>query len=147
MDLKCSFWSEDLPCGGQGVGSRICPLLSCTRDIELHLSSLGLGSKRSTTGSKISEVDLILNRAGKFAVCGDEKGAMTVCPRHRKSLTTDWLGRKRTTCCYPNHKGERKGNAQTGRNYHKKFLTCLTLLFPSVQVSSVSGYLLYGRLI
>ena len=40
---------------------------------------------------------------------------MTVCPRHRKSLTTDWLGRKRTTCCYPNHKGERKGNAQTRR--------------------------------
>lgn len=40
---------------------------------------------------------------------------MMVCPRHRKSLTTDWLGRKRTTCCYPNHKGEGKGNAQTKR--------------------------------
>ena len=90
-------------------------MLSCSRDIELHLSSLGLGSKCSTTGSKISEVDLILNRAGKFAVREDEKGAMMVCPRHRKSLTTDWLGRKRTTCCYPNHKGEGKGNVQTKR--------------------------------
>ena len=90
-------------------------MLSCSRDIELHLSSLGLGSKCSTTGSKISEVDLILNRVGKFAVREDEKGAMMVCPRHRKSLTTDWLGRKRTTCCYPNHKGEGKGNVQTKR--------------------------------
>ena len=49
------------------------PLLSCTRDIESDLSSLGLGSKRSTTGSKISEADLILNRVGKFAVREDRR--------------------------------------------------------------------------
>ena len=50
----------DSPCGAEGVGLRICPLLSCTRDIESHLVSLGLGSKRGATGSKISEADLIL---------------------------------------------------------------------------------------
>ena len=73
--LLCSFWSVDPPCGAEDVGLKICPLLSCTRDIESHwLVSLGLGRKRGATGSKISaEVDLILNRAGKFDVPGDER--------------------------------------------------------------------------
>ena len=67
--LLCSFWSVDPPCGAEGVGLKICPLLSCTRDIEsLWLVSLGLGRKRGAT-----EVDLILNRAGKFDVPEDEK--------------------------------------------------------------------------
>ena len=72
MELKCCFWTVDSPCGAEGVGSRICPLLSCTRDIESHLVSLGLGSKRGAAGSKITEVELILNRAGRFAVREDE---------------------------------------------------------------------------
>ena len=73
--LLCSFWSVDPPCGAEDVGLKICPLLSCTRDIESHwLVSLGLGRKRGATGLKISaEVDLILNRAGKFYVPEDEK--------------------------------------------------------------------------
>ena len=78
-------------------------LLSCTRDIESHLVSLGLGSKPGATGSKISEADLILNRAGKFDVPEDEKRGMTVCPRHRKNYTTGWTGRKRTMCCHRSH--------------------------------------------
>ena len=56
-------------------------LLSCRRDIESHFVSPGLGSKRGAMGSKISEADLILNRAGKFDVPGDEKRGMAVCPR------------------------------------------------------------------
>ena len=50
------------PCGAEGVGLKICPLLSSSRDIESHwLVSLGLGRKRGATGSKVSaEVDLIL---------------------------------------------------------------------------------------
>ena len=73
--LLCFSWSVDPPCGAEDVGLKICPLLSCTRDIESHwLVSLGLGIKRGATGSKISaEVDLILNRAGKFDVPEDEK--------------------------------------------------------------------------
>ena len=113
MELKCSFWSVDSRCGAEGVGLRICPLLSCTRDIELHLVSLGLGSKHGTTSSKVSEADLILNRAGKFDVPEDEKSGMTVCPRHRKNLTADWIGRKRAICCHPSRKGQQKGNTQT----------------------------------
>ena len=62
------------PCSAEGVGLKICPLLSCTRDIESHwLVSLGLGRKRGGTDSKISEADLILNRAGIFDVPEDEK--------------------------------------------------------------------------
>ena len=82
----------DSPCGAEGVGLRICPLLSCRQDIESHLVTLGLGSKHGATGSKIPEADLILNRAGKLDVPEDEKRGMTVCPRHRKNLTTDWTG-------------------------------------------------------
>ena len=78
-------------------------LLSCTRDIESHFVSPGLGSKRGAMGSKISEADLILNRAGKFDVPGDEKRGMAVCPRHRRNLTTDWTSQKRTMCCHPSH--------------------------------------------
>ena len=70
------------PCGAEGVGLRICPLLSCTRDIESHLVSLGLGNKRGVTSSKVSDLP------------EDEKRGMTVCPRHHKNLTTDWTGQK-----------------------------------------------------
>ena len=140
MELKCSFWSVDSPCGAEGVGLRICPLLSCTRDIESHLVSLGLGSKRGATGSKISEVDLILNRAGKFDVLEDEKSGMTVCPRHRKSLTTDWIGRKRTVCCHPSHKGQRKGNTQTRRANAKMSQEIFELHNAVVPIGSGSFY-------
>ena len=82
--LLCSFWSVDPPCGAEGVGLKICSLLSCTRDIESHwLVSLGLGRKRGATGSKISEVDLILNRAGKFDVPEDENRQTSQEPYNR----------------------------------------------------------------
>ena len=126
----------DSPCGAEGVGLRICPLLSCTRDIESHLVSLGLGSKRS----KISEADLILNRAGKFDVPEDEKRGMTVCPRHRKNLTTDWTSRKRTMCCHPSHKGQRKGNTQTRRVNAKMSQGIFELLNAVVPIGSGSFY-------
>ena len=83
-------------------------MLSCTRDIESHLVSLGLGSKLGATGSKISEAELILNRAGKFDVPEVEERGMTVCPRYRKNLTTDWTGLKRIMCCHPSHIGTTK---------------------------------------
>ena len=97
MDLKCSFWSVDSPC---------YPVHEILNRIS---SVLVLGSKRGATGSKISaEAELILNRAGKFDVPEDDKRGMTVCTRHRKNLTTDWTGRKRTMCCHPSHIGTTK---------------------------------------
>ena len=84
----------DSPCVAESVGLRICPLLSCTRDIESHLVSLGLGSKRGGTGSKISKADLILNRAGRFDVPEDEKRGMTVSPDTTRILQQTGLAEK-----------------------------------------------------
>ena len=79
------------PCGAEGVGLKICRLLSCTRDIESHwLVSLGLGRKRRA----ISKADLILNRAGKFDVPEDEKRQTLQEPYNR-------LDRPKTDYVFP----------------------------------------------
>ena len=141
MELKCSFWSVDSHCGAEGVGLRTCPLLSCTWDIELHVVSLGLGSKHGTTSSKVSEADLILNRAGKFDVPEDEKSGMTVCPRHRKNLTIDSIAWKwAMCCCHPSHNGQRKGNTQTWRVNAKMSQGIFELHIAIVPISSGSFY-------
>ncbi|KAK3741485.1 hypothetical protein QZH41_011495, partial [Actinostola sp. cb2023] len=75
-----------------------------------HLVSLGVGTKRGVIGAVVTEIDLILNRAGLFGTTLEEKQVMTVCPKHRKTPTIDWMGRKINTCCYPNHTGQKKGN-------------------------------------
>lgn len=110
MDIKCSFWSENSCCSSVGIGSSVCPLLSCSHDVGSHLVSLGVGTKRGVIGAVVTEIDLILNRAGLFGTTLEEKQVMTVCPKHRKTLTIDWMGRKIKTCCYPNHTGQKKGN-------------------------------------
>ena len=102
--FTCSFSSSDSACSLEDTGSQILPLLACTLDMSSHLLSLGvsLGQQRSED-EKISEVDLVLNRAGKFVATDDEKILMTICPAHRKKLTTDWAGRKSNTCSYRPH--------------------------------------------
>ncbi|KAL9974162.1 hypothetical protein ACROYT_G011171 [Oculina patagonica] len=105
--LACSFSSPDSVCSLEGTGSQIVPLLACKLDVNAHLLSLGVSSGQQQD-STVSEVDLILNRAGHFVVTNDEKLSMIICPRHRKKLTTDWPGRKSSTCSYPSHRGPRK---------------------------------------
>jgi len=62
-----------------------------------------------TRKDKITESELILNRAGRFGTeCEEEIQAMTICPKHRKELTTDWPGRKGQLCCYPPQKGQKR---------------------------------------
>ena len=96
VSLTCLFSSTDSACGFEGKGSQIVPLLACKLDMTPHLLSLGVSSGQQD--DNISEVDLILNRAGHFATTNEDKISMTICPRHRKKLTTDWAGRKRNTC-------------------------------------------------
>ncbi|KAK3697376.1 hypothetical protein QZH41_011154 [Actinostola sp. cb2023] len=103
-----------------------------------HLVSLGVGTKRGVIGAVVTEIDLILNRAGLFGTTLEEKQVMTVCPKHRKTLTIDWMGRKINTCCYPNHTGQKKGNLLLRRanaEMSKKYLTNTMLWFRSVQQS------------
>ena len=50
-------------------------------NVEHHLASSRVGT-RSSDGSKITEVELIVNRAGTFPTT-DEMTGMTICPKHR----------------------------------------------------------------
>ena len=71
-----------------------------------HLVVLGIGGKRGGSGTgQVSERDLILNRVGLFDKNEEFISALTICPKHRKELSTDWPGKKRYTCGYPTHKG------------------------------------------
>jgi len=68
-----------------------------------------VSSGQQRTGDEnVNEVELILNGAGYFVATENEKISMTICPRQRKKLTTDWAGRKSNTCSYPSHRGPRK---------------------------------------
>ena len=114
VSLTCSFSSPDSACSLEGTGSQVVPLLACKLDITAHLLSLGVSSGQLRTGDEnVNEVDLILNRAGYFVTTDNEKMSMTICPRHRKKLTTDWAGRKSNTCSYPSHRGPRKTIKET----------------------------------
>ena len=107
-EMNCFFGCEQSPCGQDGHGSVILPLLACKRDITSHLVSLGISSKRGREKTEVSEIQLILNRAGLFTIKDEELQTMTICPQHRKDLTIDWSGRKGQICCYPTHEGLKK---------------------------------------
>jgi len=85
----CSYYSD----------STLLPLNSCNVDITSHLVVLGI----SGTG-QVSERDLILNRVGLFDKSEEFISALTICPKHRKELSTDWPGKKHYTCGYQTHK-------------------------------------------
>ena len=108
--MSCSFISDESPCDNVGIGTSIMPLVACNRDMNPLLESIGVSSS-----SVVSEADLLMNRAGYFTVSPQEKAAMTVCPKHRKSLTSDWAGRKSNKCAYPFHKGEKRKLAKPRR--------------------------------
>ena len=69
------------------------------------LHGLHLGCKQDMTSrgrgeAEVSESELILNRAGHIGILREEeKEALTISPKHRKHLTTDWPGRKNYICC------------------------------------------------
>ena len=103
--MDCSFQLEGSLCGVSRLGTGTLPLLACKRDMTSHLVSLGISGKRGRGKTRITESELILNRAGLFGTVNEEEiQAMTICPKHRKELTTDWPGRKGQLCCSPSHK-------------------------------------------
>ena len=109
VTLTCSFSCPDSVCILKGTESRIVPLLAYKLDTTPHPLNLGVRSGQQRSGNKnVNEVGLILNRAGHFVATIEEKIAMTICPRHRKRVTTDWPGRKSSTCLYPTHWGPQK---------------------------------------
>ena len=105
--MNCSFSTEESSCSESGVGSAILPLLACKRDMTSHLVNLGISGKRGRREAEVSESELILNRAGRIGILREDEKE-TICPKHRKHLTTDWPGRKYCICCYPAHQGLKK---------------------------------------
>ena len=96
----------DSECGSYYSNSTLLPLNSCNVDITSHLVVLGISGKRGRSGAgQVSERDLILNRGGLFDKSEEFISALTICPKHRKELSTDWPRKKRYTCGYPTHKG------------------------------------------
>ena len=89
VEVSCSFVAPNSPCGLSGVGPTLVPLSACTQDMTSHLVSLQVTGKRGRGKTVLSEKDLILNRSGLFHFDSQEVEVMTICPKHRKSLTTD----------------------------------------------------------
>ena len=101
--MSCTFSSEGSPCGAARFApddTSILPLKSCNADISSHLHSLHLQS------SSLSEWELIANRKGMFNHDPEEVKLMTVCPKHRYNLGTNWSGARSVSCKYPAHKGK-----------------------------------------
>ena len=105
--MDCSFKKTiGSECGTYYSNSTQLPLNSCNVDITSHLVVLGISGKRGRSGAgQVSKRDLILNRGGLFDKSEEFISALTICPKHRKELSTDWPGKKRYTCGYPTHKG------------------------------------------
>lgn len=114
QSLTCSFGSNDSQCGPFANNSAIIPLEKCDHDMTSYLVNLGVSVKRSKDEHALSEIKLILNRAGRVEESA-EVATMTICPKHRRELTLDWSGRKRRTCCHPLHKGLQKQMANFRR--------------------------------
>ena len=122
--MICSFNESDPGCScgpddRNPSDSKIVTLSSCSRDLSSHLLSLGLVAKRSKKEQTlVSEVDLILNRAGMFDTTPATIADLTICPRHRYHLTLNWPGSKNERCAYPTQKSsgkKKKGKAVTRR--------------------------------
>ena len=113
--MNCSFVSQQSPCSSVG-SSTILHINACKQDVTAHLLGLGVSAKRGWRSEnpgkssflKILKIQLILNRAGYFDLPEDRVASLTICPKHRRELITDWRGRKNASCCYPLHEGQSK---------------------------------------
>ncbi len=129
---SCSFDAKD-----RKRQTEIVPLLSCTKDISRHLSTLSFSGLEN-------EVDLILSRVGLYGKSKDSINTMTICPYHRATLGISWTRGGGTRCRVPqaisNH-GKTKGTwAKGDRGLGKKE----SLRNTGVFVSPGSGSLFKG---
>ena len=133
--LKCSIGRRVGTDGGLSARypmfKEYIPILSCKRDVTVHLKRLNVSSS-----SVSSESELILLRSGHF----DEQGhGMTVCLKHRDVLGLSWRPSRFRT--HPLH-GFRKGKCN--RVYRRK---CLKMMrwnkLVSVGSGEVHGYCLF----
>lgn len=109
--MSCSFETADNPCGSAPYAPDkldIIPLEACRKDLSDYLTNLGVsGSRGFGTQNVPVEYDVILNRAGLRCMSREDKGKMTICPKHRYALTTKFQ-KFSPYCSYPTHAGQRK---------------------------------------
>ena len=98
MEACCSF--KSIVAGSCGFDPKdkkrkteILTLLSCTKDISRHKSSLAFSGPEN-------EIDLILCRASVFTE-PQNIHSMTICPYHRSSLGLGWTRGSSSRCRVP----------------------------------------------
>ena len=118
MFCSLSAHSPHSKCGGTKVedhNATSVPLLSCNKDISCYLRSLGVSGTRGRAYVDVTELDLILNRAGLLVINDEDIKKMTICPRHRKYLTVNWPGGKAVSCRYPLHQKRQSRTICSGK--------------------------------
>lgn len=140
MELCCSFKSiVGSSCGSDPKDrkrqTQIVPLLSCTKDISKHLSSLSFSGPEN-------EVDLILSRVALYEKSKESMKSMTICPYHRATLGISWTRGGGTRCRVPqaiSDHGKSKGVWPKGDRGLGKKESCIILHNTGVFVPPGSG--------
>ncbi|CAH3132867.1 unnamed protein product, partial [Pocillopora meandrina] len=97
---NCSLYEIlQSPCGSSREEVGHVLLSECNADISAHLASCPLSKC-----SEVTEVKLIMARAGIQHFSRIQLEGMTICPRHRHLLGRFWRGPR--SCQYPGHTGK-----------------------------------------
>ena len=98
VEKTCSFYVIlNEHCGPNRGEGKIIFLRECGNEISNHLRRCHLSCEN------VTEIDLILARAGLFDLSASKVKQMTVCPKHRNNLGRYWQSPR--TCQYPEHTG------------------------------------------
>ena len=94
---KTCFFSVILNkhCGPNRGEGKIILLHECVHEMSNHLRRCHLSREN------VTQIDLILARAGLFDLSASKVKRMTVCPKHRNNLDRYWQSSR--TCQYPEH--------------------------------------------
>lgn len=128
-EVNCSFaviLKEQ--CGPNRGEEDVVSLRECLHDISNHLRNCHLSREN------VTEVTLILARAGLFDLGGSKVKDMTVCPKHRNNLGRYWQSPR--TCQYPEHTGKLKKVEDGNVINFKTAKEVLTLFGEKIQVGS-----------
>ena len=87
-------------CGPNRGEEKVIFLRECVGEISNHLRSCHLSHEN------VTEMDIILARAGLFDLSASKVKEMIVCPKHRNNLGRYWQSPR--TCQYPEHAGKFK---------------------------------------
>ena len=142
MEACCSFKTIVDSCCGFDAKDRkrqteIVPLLSCSKDISNHLSTLSFSGPEN-------EIDLILSRAALYDKSEESIKSMTICPHHRATLGISWTRGGGTRCRVPQEisgHGKSKGSWPKGDRGLGKQESSIILCNTGVFVPPGSGRL------